>query len=81
MDNTLIAPTWMGKIELSPSITHTSDAVLKENDQLKEEIDILKQKQKRMKWLFAQLLSDLPNKRDWLDPDIEQEMKYYANEQ
>lgn len=29
----------------------------------------------RLKWLISQVLGELPTKRDWLNPDIEREMK------
>lgn len=33
---------------------------------------------RRLKWLIGQVLGDLPEKRDWLNPDIEREMKALA---
>lgn len=30
---------------------------------------------RRLRWLIKQLLGELPAKRDWLNPDIEREMR------
>jgi hypothetical protein len=32
----------------------------------------------RMRWLFRQIINDLPQKRDWLNPDYEREMREWA---
>lgn len=30
---------------------------------------------RRLKWLIKQLLGELPEKRDWFNPDVEREMR------
>lgn len=32
----------------------------------------------RAKWLIGQVYNDLPSRRDWLDPHLEQEMKEFS---
>lgn len=33
----------------------------------------------KLKWLIRQVLNSLPTKRDWLDPDIEREMRLLSD--
>jgi len=39
------------------------------------EFEAMQAENERAKWIMRQLLNDLPRQRDWLDPDIEREMK------
>ncbi len=34
----------------------------------------------RIRWCITQLLTDLPQRRDWLNPDIEKELRSFAQE-
>jgi len=34
---------------------------------------------RRLKWLIGQVLGELPTKRDWLNPDVEREMRASVN--
>jgi len=81
----------LANIKYEKTIQHSIDkllldAVEEENKNLRAQLNKavfkvlqLEQEEKRMKWLFAQLLDDLPIKRDWLNPDYEKEMKFYVN--
>ena len=43
-----------------------------------EELSASQAEARRLKWLISQVLGDLPEKRDWLNPDIEREIKALA---
>jgi hypothetical protein len=38
---------------------------------------LLDLKVQRLTWLLGQIIQDLPDKRDWLNPDIEKEARTY----
>lgn len=44
--------------------------------QMSAPVPISRDENERMKWLLRQVLDSLPKNRDWLDPAIEQEMRW-----
>lgn len=45
---------------------------------LPAELSTLRAEGDRMKWLLGRIVADLPNKRDWLDPELEREAREFA---
>jgi len=45
---------------------------------LAPEFEAMQAENERAKWIMRQLINDLPRHRDWLNPDIEREMKAMA---
>ena len=43
-----------------------------------EDMAKIERENNRMRWLFRQILLDLPKNRDWLNPDYEREMREWT---
>lgn len=49
--------------------------MLKQMRAVMEEVRDIVKERNRAQWLLKQVLNDLPQKRDWLNPEIEREMR------